>query len=96
MRGAVEELDDLLCGARFSEAREDARDAVEVGVGVHVGHGIDGESDVEAELVCLTRGGFDSNAGGDADDYDLGDTEAFEMLFEAGVGEGAPVRLVTV
>ncbi len=72
---------------------EDARDAVGVGVGVHVGHGVGGQSDVVAELVGVAGGGFDAGAGGYADDDELGDAEIFEVMIEAGVGEGSPCAL---
>ncbi len=51
----VEQIDDLPGRAGFAQPREDAGDAVGVRVGIHIGHGVDGEGDVEPEFVA--RGG---------------------------------------
>ena len=57
MRGlSFEQVDDLPTRPGFAESGEDARDAVGVSVGVHVGHRVRSERDVVSELVCVTRG----------------------------------------
>jgi hypothetical protein len=77
----------------LSEARKDARDAVGVGVEVHVGHGIDGKRDVEAEFLRLARGRLDTDAGGDTGENDLRDAEVLQVVVEAGVRERSPGAL---
>jgi hypothetical protein len=91
--GAVEESDDLLGRAGFAQSREDPRDAVVVGVRVRVGHGVDGEGDVEPLLVRLAGGRLDPDAGGDARDDDLRDAPGLQVLRKARVGERAPLPL---
>jgi hypothetical protein len=49
---------------------------------VQVGHGVGREGDVEAELIGLARRDFDAIAGGDADDYDLRDSQRSQMGFK--------------
>jgi hypothetical protein len=47
-----------------------------VSIGVPVGHGVDGEGDVESELVCVAGGRLDADAGGDSGDDDLRDVHS--------------------
>ena len=65
-------------------------DAVVVRLGAHVGHGVDGERDVEARFIGLARGRLDAGAGGDAGDHHLGDALRLSNGFEIGAGERAP------
>jgi hypothetical protein len=88
--GAVEEIDDLLGRAGFAQPWEDPRDAVSVSISVHVGHGVDGEGDVESELVRVAGGRLDAYAGSDAGDNNLRDAQPFQTLFEVRVRERSP------
>ena len=74
--------DDIIDRTGFAEEREDVGDAVGVGVRVEVDHRIKGDCHVEAGLVSLTGGGFDTDTGGGAADHDLGDAEVAEPAFE--------------
>ena len=85
-----QEIDDLLRRAGFAEPREDVPDAVVVSLGTHVGHGVDGEGDVESLLIGLSRGRLDAGSRRDARDHHLGDVPRFQLGFEIGAGEGAP------
>lgn len=70
-------MEDLPGCACFSQARKDVLQGPGMRFGAQVGHGIDGEGDMESELVGLARGGFDSRAGGHSGKDDLGDAFLF-------------------
>ena len=57
----------------LAQAGEDPGDAVLVGDGVAVEHGVDGEYDVVAQLVGGPGGRLDADTRGDAADDDLSD-----------------------
>ena len=59
-------------------------------LGAAVGHGVDGQGDVETGLVGLARGGFDARAGRDADHHHLGHAQRLQPGLEIGGREGAP------
>ena len=86
----VDEANDLPGHAGFARPREDAGDAVGMGFKAHVSHGVDGEDDVEPELVCESCGLLHCGGGGDAGDNNLRDTELLQVLFEVGVRERSP------
>ncbi len=90
---AIQETDDLLRGAGFAESRKDSRDAIYMGVGVHVRHRIDSKRNIEAEFMRVTRRRFDADACRDASDDDLRDAKLLEMRVEIGIGEGTPSPL---
>ena len=87
---AIEEVDNILGGIGFTKAWKDARDTVSMSVGVQVGHGVDGENNIETAFVRLTGGRFHAKAGGDTGENDLRDTQTFQARFEPGIGERTP------
>src|ERR1700677_3627296 len=89
----VQEVEDFRGSSRLAELGEDALDAVVVGGGVAVGHGVGGEDDVVAVVVGRAGGGLDADAGGDTGQYDLGDPELSEVGVEGGVVKGPPTPL---
>src|SRR5580704_4621648 len=86
----VEEGDDFLRGAGLTEPRENVCEAVAMRLGTHVGHGVDGERDVEARLIGLPCRGFDTGAGGDAGDHHLRHAARLQLALEIGARERAP------
>ncbi len=46
----IQQADDLRDSACLAKPRENPSKAIDVSVGVHVGHGIDGQCDIETEL----------------------------------------------
>jgi hypothetical protein len=54
-----------------------------VRIHVQIRHRVGGECDVEAILISLARGRFDTNTGGNARKYDLRNTEGAKMLFKS-------------
>ena len=88
--GAVQQVDNILSGIGFAQARKDARHTVSVSVGVQVGHGVDGEDNIETAFVGLTCGRFHAKAGGDSGKNDLRYTQTFQVGFELSIGEPAP------
>ena len=88
--GAVQQVDNILSGIGFAQARKDARHTVSVSVGVQVGHGVDGESDIEPVLVGVARGRFDPDAGGNPGEHDLRDALFLQVRVEIRVRERAP------
>src|SRR4029077_9606539 len=88
--GAVQQIDNILGGIGFAQARKDARHTVSVSVGVQVGHGVDGEDNIETAFVGLTGGRFHAKAGGDTGEKNLRYTQTFQARFEPSIGERAP------
>jgi hypothetical protein len=88
--GAIEQTKALLGGAGFAQLGKYSRDAVVVRVSVDGGHGVDGEGNVKSQLVRLAGGRLDTEAGGDAGDNDVRDTQLVQMIFEACVRERSP------
>jgi hypothetical protein len=88
--GAVEQIDNILGGIGFAKARKDARDTINMNVGVQVGHGVDGEDNIETAFVSLPGGRFHANAGGDTRENNLRNIQTFQVDFEPGFGERAP------
>ena len=64
-----------------------------MGFGTRVGHSIQGQRNVEALLVRLTRGGFDAGSGCYAGDDDLRYSLCFQLRFKIGVGKCTPCTL---
>lgn len=52
----IEQGNDLGAGTGFAKTRKDPRDAVLVGVQMHVGHRVDRQGDVEPQFLSLSRG----------------------------------------
>ena len=71
----VEQNNNLLSRSRFPQARKNLCCAVQVSVRVHVGHGVGRQGDMVSVFVRLARGRLDPNAGIDARDHHLGDTQ---------------------
>jgi len=88
--GAVEQVDNVLGGIGFAQAGKDARDAINMNVGLQVGHGVYGEDNIETAFVSLTCGRFHANAGGDTGENNLRYTQTLQVGFEPRVGERAP------
>ncbi len=70
--------------------RKDIPDAVVVSLGTHVGHGVEGEGDIETRLIGLACRGLDAGSRRNARDHHLGDVPRFQQGFEIRAGEGAP------
>jgi hypothetical protein len=85
-----EEVDDLLRRAGFPETGENPGEAIGVGVLIHIGHGVGGERDVEAEFIGVAGGRFDAEAGGDAAEHNLCHALASQVIFKVGAGKRTP------
>ena len=53
---AIEQVDDFLGRAGFAQARKYPGDAIVVRLGAPVGHGVEGEGDVEAQFIGMAGG----------------------------------------
>src|SRR6202008_1709172 len=84
---------DLIGGANAGQTREDIFKGEAVVLGVLAGAGVFDEHEGKAQAGSLTRGGLDTGVGGDACEDDCVDAAGFELLLQAGAGEGAPMPL---
>ena len=75
--------------ARLADLGEDPRDAIGMGVGVAVGHGVNGHGGVEPQLIGLTRRRLRTIAGRNAGDHDLGNAPFPELALQIRAREGA-------
>src|ERR1700761_7225733 len=86
----VKQIDDGLRRAGLAEPWKYVADAVVMRGRPRVGHGVDGERDVEAGLIGLPRRRFNAGAGGDARYHDLRYAAVLELAFERGARKRAP------
>ena len=77
---SLKEAEELFGRSGLSDPGEHVADAVLVRGKGRVGHGVDGESDMEPVLVRVPGGRFDAAAGCDADDNELRDFELSEAF----------------
>jgi hypothetical protein len=79
-----------------SQLGEFSRDAVDVRFRARVRHGVNGKSDIEPALMRLACGRLDTDASGDAGDYDLRAPSLFRYSSRPVFVNAPHVRFVTV
>lgn len=88
--GSFQQINDFRGRASLAQSWKYSRDAVEMSVGVRVGHRVDRKGDVEPALMGVANCRLHAHAGRDAGDHDLGYALGPQMVIEVRVRECAP------